>query len=269
MTRRLLPSSAWISTRASTKLCATSVDKDHLSYACRSRTRQPLPFPEAVNTHLPTALRRSGARGLLYLHALDPIPRLAVALRVALADGVHHLHPLDDLPEDGVPVVKPRRRRVGDEELRTAGAWAAVGHRKDARPVVPEVRMELIPDAVAGPAGSRAGGIAALRHEALYDAVEGGPVEVTLPRQEDEVVDGLRRFLGEELDPHDTLLGDEVGVIILVGIERHLRRLVIGLVGHSCLLGTLPEPRTMLPHRGLWTRLRESLARFFVAETIR
>src|SRR3712207_655292 len=137
---------------------------------------------------------RLRARGLLDLDALDPVSRLAVALRVALADRAHDLHTFDYLAEDGVPVVEPGRRHVRDKELRPAGVRAAVGHREHAGPVVPQVRVELVADAVAGPAGSRARGVPALRHEALYDAVEGGPVEVPVARQEDAVVDSLRRL---------------------------------------------------------------------------
>src|SRR5215207_6933627 len=198
----------------------------------------------AVNSHPGDCLP---AGGLVDLHAFYPVARLAVALRVALADGVHHVHPLDDLAEDGVPVVQPRRRHVGYEELRAAGVRAGVRHREDAGFVVPETGVELVRDTVPRTAGPRARRVAPLRHEALYDAVEGGPVEVAVPRQRHEVIDGLRRFFGEEPDPDSTLLGDEVGVVLARGIECHLRWVVVRLVRHSCLLGS-PSRTSMLTH---------------------
>src|SRR5215207_8198437 len=198
----------------------------------------------AVNSHPGDCLP---AGGLVDLHAFYPVARLAVALRVALADGVHHVQPLADLAEDGVPVVQPRRRHVGYEELRAAGVRAGVRHREDAGFVVPETGVELVRDTVPRTAGPRARRVAPLRHEALYDAVEGGPVEVAVPRQRHEVIDGLRRFFGEEPDPDRTLLGGEVGVVLDRGIECHLRWVVVRLVRHSCLLGS-PSRTSMLTH---------------------
>jgi hypothetical protein len=59
-----------------------------------------------------------------------------------------------------------------------------------------------------------------MNHVAFYDAVEGRPVEVALPREEDEVVDGLGGLLGEEPDPNGALLCNEAGVVVLVGGSR-------------------------------------------------
>ena len=49
----------------------------------------------------------------------------------------------DDLAEDGVLVVKPRGRDVGDEELAAVRVGARVGHREDARPPVAQLRSKI------------------------------------------------------------------------------------------------------------------------------
>src|SRR5215210_2185746 len=108
--------------------------------------------PKAPNLQEGRSPPLPGAGRLLYLDRSDPVARLPIPLRVALADGVYDVHPPDDSSEDGVASVQPRRRHAGDEELRTARARPRVRHREDARLVVLEVRVELVPDAVAGPA---------------------------------------------------------------------------------------------------------------------
>src|SRR3712207_4216419 len=101
---------------------------------------------------------------LLDLDGFHAIAGFAVYSRVALSNGVHGLHTLDDLAEDCVPAVEPGRRRVGYEKLGAPGVRPRVRHREDARLVVPQVGVKLVPDAVAGAAGAGPGRVAALDH---------------------------------------------------------------------------------------------------------
>src|SRR5688572_13072527 len=109
------------------------------------------PFDGAVNPH------RGGSRtGELFdLDPLYPVARLPVALWIPLPDDADDFHAIDDLSEDRVSVVQPRRRHVRDKELRPAGIRACVRHREYARPVVPQLGMELVRDPVPRPAGPR------------------------------------------------------------------------------------------------------------------
>ena len=66
--------------------------------------------------------------------------------------------------------------------------------------VVIKLGMELVAEAVARATGAGAGGIAALRHEVLDDAVEDRAVIEAFAGQEHEVVDGLRGLVGEETE---------------------------------------------------------------------
>src|SRR5579859_5120506 len=60
----------------------------------------------------------------------------------------------------------------------------------------------LVVEAIAGAAGAGAGWIACLRHEVGNNAMERHPIVETLARQEDEVVDGVRRILGIQIGFH-------------------------------------------------------------------
>lgn len=51
---------------------------------------------------------------------------------VALFDGIDNVLAIGDLAEDRVFVVEVGSGTVGDEELRSVGAWAGVGHREHA-----------------------------------------------------------------------------------------------------------------------------------------
>src|SRR4030095_10897378 len=64
------------------------------------------------------------------------------------ADLPHDIHPFNHLAENGMAVVKMRRRRQRDEELAAVGVRAAVGHRQDAGLVVPQLRMKLVAERV-------------------------------------------------------------------------------------------------------------------------
>src|SRR5207247_1995842 len=116
---------------------------------------------------------------------------------VALPDAVHVLHAARDLAEDRVAVVEVRLRAVGDVELRARGVRVlAAGHGERAAHVL--VRVELGRNGVARAPGAGALRAAALHDETGHDAVERQAVVEALPRQRDEVLDGLRRVLREE-----------------------------------------------------------------------
>ena len=106
---------------------------------------------------------------------------------------------------------------MADEEL-AAGAVrvARAGHGKHALYVGAVIELGL--DHVAGATGAGGAaradlgvGAAALNHEALDDAVEGGPIVEFLAGQLEEVVHGTRRDVGPELDGHVAVVGVDDG----------------------------------------------------------
>ena len=109
---------------------------------------------------------------------------------IAACDGVHGIHPLGHMTEDGVFAVKVGCGHVGDEELASIGPWAGIGHGKNTRAIMLEPAVDFVFKAVAGSAAACAGGIAALNHELLDDAMEGEAVVVTALREIQEVRDG-------------------------------------------------------------------------------
>ena len=92
---------------------------------------------------------------------------------VAAGDGVHDIHPIRHMTEDGVFSIKVRCGHVGDEELASIGPWTRIGHGENTGPIVFEPSVHFVFKAVAGSAAACAGGIAALDHELLDDAMEG------------------------------------------------------------------------------------------------
>ena len=124
--------------------------------------------------------------------------------------------PLSHFAEDGVFAVEPIGHDVGDEELAAVGAGAGVGHRERSDLVLVRIAFELVFEAIAGAAAAGAGGVAALDHEVGDDAVEDGAVVEFVAGQEDEVVDGLGRFLGEQLaDDFAARSGESRGVFLV------------------------------------------------------
>ncbi len=126
--------------------------------------------------------------------------------RLAFADG-HFVHgvPLfdriddvltfGDFTEDGVLAVQPRRFDVGDEELRTVGVRAGVGHRENAWSVVLQVGVEFVLELVAGTAGSGTVWAAGLNHEVGDDAMELEPIVEAIAGELLEVADRFRNFV--------------------------------------------------------------------------
>jgi hypothetical protein len=92
---------------------------------------------------------------------------------VAAGDGVHDIHPISHMTENGVFAVKVGCGHVGDEELASIGPWTSIGHGENAGTIVFEPSVDFVFKAVAGSAAASAGGIAALDHELLDDAMEG------------------------------------------------------------------------------------------------
>ena len=109
---------------------------------------------------------------------------------VTSGDGVHGVHPLGHMTENGVFAIKVRCGHVGDEELASICPWTGIGHGEDTGTVVFESAVDFIFKAVAGSTTACAGGIAALDHELLDDAMEGEAVVVTALRDIQEVGDG-------------------------------------------------------------------------------
>src|SRR5215472_17464989 len=91
-------------------------------------------------------------------------------------DFVGHLLAFDDLAKNGVPIVKPRRCRHGDEKLAAVGVRAGVGHGKKARFGMLQRGTKLISELVAWPTHPAAVRATALNHELRDDAVKTQPV---------------------------------------------------------------------------------------------
>src|SRR5437764_10532886 len=138
---------------------------------------------------------------LLELDALDRgrLARLVARVARQPGDPVDDVHPRRHAAEDGVLAVEPRTGLRGDdEELAAVRVRACVRHREGA--ALDLVVVDLVLEWVAGPARPRAGRVAALDHEVRDHAVEDDAVVEAVAREALEVLDGLRRVLGEELD---------------------------------------------------------------------
>src|SRR5204862_5888168 len=119
--------------------------------------------------------RSAGRRGGLpeQLDALDLLILERTIARIALhvGDLLHHVQTDDDAAEHGVLAVEVRRRSLGDEELRTVGARAGVGHREHARTVVAQLAHDLVSEAItrATRAPARARGLVVGTAERIAD----------------------------------------------------------------------------------------------------
>ena len=141
---------------------------------------------------------------------------------VALADLVDHVLSLGHLAEDRVVapvlvVVEPRHGHVGDEELAAVGVLPAVGHRQDARLVEEQISVRLVVERVARPPSAGPGGVAALGHEGVDDAVERQAVVEMVLREVEEARHGDGRVRGEERQVNVALVGVEGDVDVLHG----------------------------------------------------
>ena len=77
------------------------------------------------------------------------------------------------MTENGVFAIKVGCGHVGDEELASIGPWTGIGHGENTGPIVFEPSVDFVFKAVATSTAACAGGIAALNHELLDDAMEG------------------------------------------------------------------------------------------------
>lgn len=106
---------------------------------------------------------------------LDRLDGLVTTTSPDSAELVNNILALHNLTEDGVLSVEVRGRAKGDEELAAVGARAGVGHAEGALAVVLQRRHELVLELAApdgGTATASTGGVTALDHEALDDAVK-------------------------------------------------------------------------------------------------
>lgn len=103
---------------------------------------------------------------------------------------------------------RTHRWQHGNEELTAVRVRPSIGHTDRVRPVVFERRHELVlevatPDRLA--AGSGAGRIARLHHEALDDPMEYVPVVVAILAVHAKVLHRFRALGGEQFDVHIAL----------------------------------------------------------------
>ena len=126
---------------------------------------------------------------------------------LARFDGLDDVHAFADLTKHGVVAVEPRRRDGGDEELRSAGVTASVGHRQNAGAVVLQGEGRgFAGNLPAGATGACAPGhgvlgvrATSLQHEISNDAVEVKAVVVSVADEFHEVRNRIRRVSVVEL----------------------------------------------------------------------
>ena len=121
----------------------------------------------------------------------------------------HCIHAGDNLTEDGVAHMEPRRCRSGDEKLASIRARSGIGHGKQAGTVESHGGIALVleglpPDRVASTTAP--GGIAALNHKVVDDAVENDAVVITVLHMCSEIFAGFGRNLVIEFE-FETALG--------------------------------------------------------------
>jgi len=135
-----------------------------------------------------------------------------------------------------VTTVQVRRGAQGDEELRAVGAGPGVGHGQQVRAVEREVGVELVAELVAGAAAAGAGGVAALDHEAVDDAVENDAV---IEVAGDHVAGVVAVFLRACGQPGE--VGDGLGGLGVEQVQRDVA--VVGVQNgfHVVLLSSVPS----------------------------
>jgi len=143
----------------------------------------------------------------------DSLTGLAAA-GTHLLDGLHHIQTLNDLSEHHMLAVKPRSGYGAQEELRTVGARACVGHRQHTRAcMLPHEVLICELSSVDGLASSAVAGreVTTLAHELGDDTMESGTLimegfphlahSFLASAQGPEVLRSLRSCIGVEL--HD------------------------------------------------------------------
>lgn len=183
----------------------------------------------------PQAGKASGLRDnpdRLQPDAFDRGALLAAAARFCrdIGDALQHVITRDKFAEGRVLAVEESGIAMDDEELRSGAVGVRrAGHRDHAADVGLGVELGLdLPAGTAGARHSRFAGLgvraAALDHEALDDAVEGGAIVEPLPGQLLEVLDRLRSDVGPELDGHLAVAGLQHGDFLGGGLVGHGRK---------------------------------------------
>mmetsp|Transcript_9809 Transcript_9809/g.24474 ORF Transcript_9809/g.24474 Transcript_9809/m.24474 type:complete len:262 (+) Transcript_9809:106-891(+) len=167
-------------------------------------------------------------------------------------DLVDDVHAVDDLAEDDVPPVEPGGGHGRDEELRSVGVRAGVGHGEHAGAGVLELEVLVLElrsvDGLAASAGA-VGEVASLDHELRDDPVEGGVLVVEglaglahallASAERAEVLDGFGDVVAEEAD-HDPAEALAVGLDVeedLVGDRGAAGLAGLALLGQLLRLG--------------------------------
>lgn len=103
------------------------------------------------------------------------VNRAVTSVGFGLLDLANDVHSLQDLAEHNVASVQPAGLLNGDEELRSVGVLAGVGHRQPSSAVVLQLEV-LVGEALtvdrAATGSIATGEVTALDHEVLDDAVE-------------------------------------------------------------------------------------------------
>src|SRR6478736_5448998 len=104
---------------------------------------------------------------------------------VSLDDAIQDVSAAAQLPEDGIPAVEVRLWGVRHEEL--ASPRVRPGQRHTQRASRVPMRVQLVPNGIPRSAISVPARVAGLHDEIGHHPMEGLPVEVTAPREGDEV----------------------------------------------------------------------------------
>src|SRR5947209_12259444 len=155
-----------------------------------------------------TSSQRITAASLGDIDALDRdvLPRAIAPIGLERRDRVDDVHPVGDAAEHRVLAVEPWRRFGGDdEELAPVRVRAGVRHRECAAHDL--VVVELVLELVAGPAAAGAGRVAALDHEVGDHAMEDDAVVEAVSGELQEVFDGVRGVVVEQLDRDRAVAG--------------------------------------------------------------
>ena len=99
-----------------------------------------------------------------------------------------------------MPAIQVWSGRQRDEKLTAVRVGSGVRHRKNSFRVVFQFWVKFIRKFVARSASSRAGGVAALNHESIDDAMENHAVVKFLLRELYEIVHGIGYLLFEQPD---------------------------------------------------------------------
>jgi hypothetical protein len=142
---------------------------------------------------------------LAALDNLDSLDGLVARPFRNIFDLVDNLVAFEDFAKHDVTSIKPAGDDGRDEELRTIGVWACVGHAQQA--LFGMLQLEVLVRKLVSvdrlPACAISfGEVAALNHEVLDDAMEGRPLvaEAFLAgRQGSEVLSGLQDLVNMEV----------------------------------------------------------------------